>query len=354
MIPLFKVFTPEDLDMGAVKDILMSGKLSFGSYGQQLEQALKDYLGNPLVLTTANNNYAMLIALAVLDLREGDEVIASPMACLASNQPVLNFRAKVVWADIDPYRGALDPEDVKKRITSRTKAILHYHWGGYPGYVDEINALGMEHGIAVIDDCIESFGSEYKGNRMGGLGTDISCFSFQAVRLPNTVDGGAISFSDAKLYEKAKLMRDFGINRPTFRDRHGEISASSDIALPGYNAMMSELNSFLGLQQLKHVPELLERQRRNAAYWDRYFAGAGGRPLGNRQEVLPSYWIYSALIDDAEEKMLQLREQGYYASRVHLRNDYYSAFGRAPYPLPGVDQFEKQQLSVPSGWWANL
>ena len=98
--------------------------------------------------------------------------------------------------------GTLDPESVKQKITSKTKVIFHNHFCGYPGYIDEINSVGQDYGIPVVDDAIEAFGSEYKGKKIGNTGTDVTIFSFQAVRLPTTIDGGAIIFKDKTLYEK--------------------------------------------------------------------------------------------------------------------------------------------------------
>ena len=353
MEPLFKVFMPRELELETMSQILYSGKLSFGQYGKDFEDALREYIGNPYLLTTSNNNYATLIAFSAIGLKAGDEVIASPMACLASNQPILSFQAKTVWTDIDPATGSLDPDAVKKSITVKTKAIMHYHWGGYPGYIDEINDIGRSYGIPVIDDAIEAFGSEYNGRRMGNVGSDITCFSFQPVRLPNCIDGGAISFKSPELFEKAKLIRDFGINRQTFRDTKGEISPHSDIALPGYNAMMSEFNSYLGLQQLRHLPALLDRQRGNSIYWDEYFQNEKMKPM-RREGVVPNYWIYSVFTGNGEYWLDRMRAQGYYSSRVHLRNDLYSAFGKNNGFLPGVDAFSENVISVPSGWWVNL
>lgn len=150
------------------------------------------------MLTTNSYASAIQLALTVLGLSFGDEVITSPMSCLASNQPLLTFGLKIVWADIDPKTGTLSPDSVKEKITSKTKLIFHNHFCGYVGYVDEINSIGKQFGIPVIDDCVEAFGAKYKGKYMGNLGTDFTIFSFQTIRLPNTIDGGAISFKDKK------------------------------------------------------------------------------------------------------------------------------------------------------------
>ena len=232
-----------------IDDILYSGSLSYGEWGHLFEEKLSAFLGVGNLLTTNSYASAIQIVLTALDLQPGDEVIASPMSCLASNMPLFTFGLKVVWADIDPVTGTLSPDSVKEKISFKTRLIFHNHFCGYVGYVDEINALGREHGIPVIDDCIEAFGSKYKGNYTGNLNTDISIYSFQTVRLPNTIDGGAIIFKDANLYEKALLMRDFGIKRSEFRDGMGEISSTYDISIKGYGATLNEVNSYGGFYQ---------------------------------------------------------------------------------------------------------
>lgn len=350
MIPLYKVFVPDNINDG-IEEILKSGQLTSGLNAKIFEKQIQEFIGNPYVMVTGSNTFATLIALSLCGLKNNDEVIASPMSCLASNQPVLNFGAKLIWADIDPNTGTLDPKDVKKKITSKTKAILHYHWGGYPGYIDEINYIGNQFGIPVIDDAIESFGSEYKGLKLGNTDTFFTTFSFQTVRLPNSIDGGAIAFRDRATYEKAIRMRDFGIDRATFRDNLGEISSKSDICYYGYNAIINELNAFIGRKVMEKTPALIDVQRKNILYWNNFCTESGYVSLNTRKEILPNYWIYSFLTPSQDIDIIRIRKKGYYASKVHIRNDQYSCFGYFDESLIGVNEFSKKQLSVPSGWW---
>lgn len=351
MIPLYKVFVPQNNVGNDISDILQSGQLTSGHNVKLFESQLKSFIGNPYVLVTGNNTLASLIALALCNLKNGDEVITSPMACLASNQPLLNFGAKLVWADIDPHTGTLSPDDVRKKITNKTKVILHYHWGGYPGYIDEINEIGKAFGIPVIDDAIESFGSQYKGNQMGNLGTDITTFSFQTVRLPNSIDGGALAFSSEDLYLKALRMRDFGVDRKNFRDEIGELSPHATVRDIGYNAIMNEVSAYIGYQVMEATPQLLLKQQGNGGFWDKYFEQKGYKTLSGRKEIQPNFWVYSFLSPRQMEDLQIFRSKGFYASKVHLRNDHYACFGGFSDNLKGVMQFNAMQLSIPSGWW---
>ena len=221
MIPIFKPFIPPNIT-DKVDEVLASGQLTNGKFTNLFEDRIRKFTGNKLSITVSNNS--VFVALKLLDIGPGDEVISSPVACLATNQPVMVAGATMVWADVDPNTGSIDPEDVERKITPKTKAIIHYHWGGYPGYIDEINNIGKRNGIYVIDDASEAFGSKYKGKFLGNNNTDIVCFSFTGVRVPNAINGYGLSFNSTELFEKAKRYRDYGIDRSKFRDSLNEIS----------------------------------------------------------------------------------------------------------------------------------
>lgn len=353
MIPLYKPYVPSELP--ELMSILYSGSLSYGKYGQEFEFGLRNFIGNDNVISVNTYSNAIHIALSALGLIPGDEVIASPMACLASNQPLITYGLTVKWADIDPITGTLNPESVETAITKKTRLIFHNHFCGYVGYVDDINRIAHKYGILVIDDCVESFGSEFNGLKMGNLGTDASVFSFQTVRLPNTIEGGAIAFSNSKHMSKAIQIRDFGIDRFKFRDINGEISPSCDIELKGYSGMMSEINSYIGIRQIDEIGKLIEHQRANAEKWidkieDLTRTASVLSPL---KGVKPNYWVFGILSKNKEQDMLNFRHNGYYSSSVHLPNNYYSVFGNYN-QLIGVQEFYSKFLALPSGWWANI
>ena len=345
MIPLYKPYMPAELP--ELEKILHSGALVYGKWGKEFESKLRSFVGVENLMTTNTYEMSIQIALTILGLKPEDEVIASPMSCLASNQPLNTFGLKVKWADIDPKSGTLSPNSVRQSISHKTKLIFHNHFCGYIGYVDEMNAIGREFGIPVIDDCIEAFGSKYKGNIAGNLGTDITIFSFQTVRLPNAIDGGAIVFKNNNLYEDALLARDYGIHRNIFGDQYGEISPLCDIATPGFGGTMSEVNSYIGSLQMDDLPELLVRQKVNSERWD---VETELLKLNNRKEIDPNNWVYGILSENKIEDMHRFRAHGFYASGVHLPNTYYSLFGKQG-QFPGVHEFYNKFIAVPCGWW---
>ena len=351
MIPIFKPHMPE---LPEIISILNSGKLAYGNYGFEFERRLANFIGTNNLIVTNSFNMSILVALTTLGIGIGDEVLLSPMACLASTQPLISAGLKVRWADIDPLTGTLSPDSVRKRITKNTKAIIHNHHCGYIGYIDEINEIGREYGIPVIDDCIEAFGGEYKGNKIGNVGTDVTVFSFTAVRIPNTIDGGAVVFENKNLYDKSILVRDCGIDRSRFRDDIGEINPKCDITIIGYSATMSDINAYIGIQQMKEISKILKKQRQNAQYWDSYLNENFKKIKSiKRNEITPNYWVYGLLCERKREIILKFRELGFYASGVHLNNNCYSIFGDKT-DLPGVTEFNNKFVALPCGWWLEL
>lgn len=351
MIPLYKPYMPEQLP--ELDNILHSGALAYGKWGRKFEEELGEYIGNTNIAVVNSFNSAMLVTLTTLGIKAGDEIIASPMSCLASNQPFASIGAKIVWADIDPAIGTLNPDSVKSKISKKTKAIFHNHHCGYPGYIDEINNIGKENGIYVVDDAIEAFGSEYKGKLTGNIGTDATVFSFQTVRLPNTIDGGAVAFNDKVLFEKAKRIRDLGINRQKFRDELGEISPLCDITEPGYGATLSDVNSYIGCLQLDNTNKLLKTQRTNAQVWKTKIESEyPNYRILTQNHHNPNYWVFGILVPNKTETILHFRSLGFYASGVHLPNNNYSIF-RKQGEFSGVEDFYSKFVALPCGWWFN-
>lgn len=347
MIPLYKPFMPE---LPELDKILHSGQLAAGKYTIEFENDMKDYFSVSHILVTSTFNTAISVAITSCGFQDGDEVIASPMACLASTQPYATAGLKIVWADVDPHTGTLDPASVKEKITSHTKGIIHNHFCGYPGYIDEINEIGRKKGVTVIDDGIECFGASYKGKLIGNCGTDVTVFSFNPVRILTTVDGGAVIFKNTDVFKRGVLVRDCGIDRSIFRDEMGEINGDCDITVQGYSATLSNVNAYIGTQQLPDLNTRIKKQRKNAKKWDSKIGKLGPYKPLKSPDGEPNYWVYGMLAPDKKACIKNFRGMGYYASGVHINNNIYSVFGKQD-TLPGVQEFYDTFVALPCGWW---
>ena len=347
MKPLFKPYVPELPDLCS---ILRSGQLAAGDYTVAFEDSLKSHLDEKLVLAINTHANAIKIALASLGLRSGDEVIMSPMNCLAAVMPFAEAGLKIVWCDIDPDRGTLNPDSLEELITGTTKAIVHSHYCGYPGFVDEVKDVAKKYGVLLIDDGFEGFGGKYKGRLMGKWGSDVTIFSLSAVRLPNAIDGGVLVFRDESAYCKAIRLRDLGIDRTLFRDPFGEIDLKCDVAEIGFSGTMSNVNAYIALEQMAHINKLIEVQRENAAMLTRAIERVDGvKPIID-EAIMPNYWVFGVLSDDKERDLRKFRQQGLYASGVHVDISRYSVFDKSE-KLPGVQKFADRFLALPCGWW---
>jgi len=214
-IPLFKVFIPESV-IEPLREVLLSGYIGEGPRVEEFEQQLALWFNNDNVLALNNGTATLQLALRLANVGYGDEVVSTAMTCTATNEPILAMGAKIVWADIDPWTGNINPDDVAKKVTPKTKAIMCVHWGGYPCDLDELNAIAAEHGIKLIEDACHAFSSIYHGKPIGSH-SDFACFSFQAIKEMTTVDGGALVCKSKADRERGRLLRWYGIDRKSKR-----------------------------------------------------------------------------------------------------------------------------------------
>lgn len=350
MVPLFKPYMPEKIE-SEVAGVLHSGKLAFGANGRQLEQELAKWLGAPGVVAVNSFGSAMELLLNLYKIGPQDDVIMSPMGCLRSSQPVICCGARIIWADIDPLTGTLCPESVRQKITSQTKLIFNYHHLGYLGYTEELNQIGQEYGIPVVEDCLDGLGGVYKGHKAGTCGK-AAVISFDAVRLPNAIEGAALVLQDPELLAEAMIKRDLGVDRFRYRDQYNEINPDCDIEVTGYACTLNEVNASIALAQMSELDQLLAIRRKNAVRWKARLSGRNDcQLLSEVAGTEPSYWVFGLLTDHKIDLLKQFRAEGFFASGIHFPNNLYSVFGKEACALPGVQEFYRRFLALPCGWW---
>ncbi len=250
MIPIAKPLISDE-EKEEVMKVLGTGILAQGPKVKEFERAFADYIGVKYGVATSSGTTALHIALLCLNVKQGDEVITTPLTFYSTASTILMCGAKPVFVDVQPDTYNIDPNEVKKAITEKTKVILPVHLYGQPCDMDELLEIADEHHIPIIEDACQAHGAEYGGRKVGSLGK-ISVFSFYPTKNMTTVEGGMITTNDEALAEKARLLRDHGAPE---RYRH--------IAL-GYNYRMSDVYAAIGLGQLKHLDEYNSIRIRNA------------------------------------------------------------------------------------------
>jgi dTDP-4-amino-4,6-dideoxygalactose transaminase len=351
VIPLYKPHIPAGAG-AAIERVLESGQISGDGRLPQLEEGLRRFLGVDHVAVTAEFSRTIEMALRLAGVTPGDSVLLSPLACLASTVPLLQVGATPVWADIDSTSGCLDPEEIRRRYSPRLKAVLLYHWVGVPADVDGAIAISRALGLKVIEDAGESLGAEYGGRRIGSHGCDYSVFSFSPARHITTGEGAAIVCRDGDQDTLVRVYRRYGIPDVGFRDGLGEIDRACDIRVAGMHNYMNRIAGALGTLQLECLGDIVGRHRSNGEFFDRHLSRISGiRVLRRDNGRIPSHWVYCFTCERRDDLRRVLREAGIWASSVHIRNDQYACFGTGTSDLPRVEEFERTQLCIPSGWW---
>lgn len=345
MIPLFKVFMAPEV-MKSMEEVLFSGYVTQGPKVEEFETKLAAFFNNPYVVTVNSGTSALHVALDLIGVGRGDEVISTPMTCTATNWPILAHGATIVWADIDPETGNIDPESIKNRLSLKTKAVMAVDWGGYPCDIDRIKeAVGQ---ISVIEDAAHAFGALYKGHMVGNA-ADYTCFSFQAIKHLTTVDGGALLVKTKKDYSKATLLRYFGIDRTK---RAKDYRIEKDIYHWGYKFHMNDVNATIGLANFTHTKEILKKHRDNADYYRDAFAKIPWISLLRQDDgYVSSSWLFTMKVKESEDFMEYMKAHRVMASKVHRRNDTHPVTRPFKRPLPNVDTFYSQMVCLPVGWW---
>jgi dTDP-4-amino-4,6-dideoxygalactose transaminase len=263
-VPLFDL-AYDDRETKAVIEVLQSKWLSTGAKTEQFEQEFARYMSNETkAIAVANGTAALHLALVLAGVGPGDEVIISGLTFVADLNVVMHTGATPVIADCSSYDDwNVSPEDLRSKITERTKAVIVVHYAGYPCEMDNILAYCREKNIVVIEDAAHAIGGEYKGKKCGAIG-DVGCFSFFSNKNLSVGEGGMVTTSSTEYYERARRLRSHGMTSMTV-ERHAGKTISYDVMEAGYNYRMDEIRSALGLVQLHKLDENNAKRKRHVA-----------------------------------------------------------------------------------------
>jgi perosamine synthetase len=347
-IPLFKVFMPKGVDK-AVLDTLHSGYIAEGVKVKEFTTKVASFIDNPFVVPVSSGTMALTVAYELAGVVRGDEVISTPLTCIATNTPLVQLGAKIVWADCEPKTGMIDPTKLEKLITKKTKAIVVLHKDGDLAKMDEILKITKKHNLKTIEDAAHTFGAKYKGKMIGNVG-DYTCFSFQAIKHLTTGDGGAVAVKNEADYKKAKKFKWFGLDKEE-PHQHKNIWMD-DVKIVGYKGNMNDFAGSIGLSQIKYTKKITEKFHKNGELYNKLLKGIKRVELIKRDpQNYPVYWVYTLLLENRDRVMEALEKEGIASSIVHPRNDVYSIFKKFKRDLPGVDYYAARELSIPCGWW---
>ncbi len=295
----------------ALLEVFRAGAPTSGNVSVQFERDFAAYCGAKHARAVSNGTAALFLALVALDVKPGDRVLTTPLTWIATAAVGTTLGAEVDFVDIDPVTYNLDPNQLEKKLTPNTKAVLPVHLYGQICDMDEINALADRHGFAVVEDACHAVGAEYKGRKAGHLGT-FGCFSFHEQKNMSTLgEGGMVVTDDDGLFERVALYRShcarvYGESTKYCRideaaHPQGKRFWFQDFDDTGYNFRLTDIQAAVGIVQLRKLDSLNEQRNRNAEYLTSKLASIPGLKLPTtKPDRTHAYHLYPVLLDEKE------------------------------------------------------
>lgn len=335
-------------ELEEVKKVFDTGWLGLGSTVFEFENKIKEYLGATNVIAVNTGTTALHIALDAFGITEGDEVIVPSLTFCASIQVITALRAIPVFCEVHSDTLNIDIEDVRKKLTPQTKAIMPVHYCGNACDMDSLLDVGRKHNILIIEDAAHAFGSSYKGMKIGSFG-DATCFSFDPIKNITCGEGGAVAFSDDTIAEEIRRKRILGIDKDTWHRYKNERSWFYEVTTQGYRYHLSNINAAIGLVQLKKLDMFIEKKKNIVNLYNEKFKDLEGIRLlkWNLNETAPFTYIIRVLNGKRDELMDFLKDKGVGTGVHYIANHIQPHFEKYAKPLPVTETIWKEILTLP-------
>lgn len=345
-------------EIAEVADTLRSGWITTGPRVERFTAEFANYVGGRFAVPVSSATAGLHVSLLALGVGAGDEVVTTPMTFVATLNTIVHCGAVPVLADIDAATLNVRVEEIERRLTPRTKAIVPVHYVGQPVDLDPILELARDRGIAVLEDAAHAVGAEYKGRRIGSFPTT-SVFSFHPNKNMTTGEGGMIVTDDEGVFERASLLKFHGMDREAWKRFAKSGSPRYDVAVPGFKYNMMDIQAALGLHQLNRLEGFLAERERLAARYDKALANVPGLILPQRVSypVRHAWHLYTPLVDvdrlriDRDGFMDELKKRnigtGLHYTAAHEFSYYSRRFGWKPEDFPEAHSVSERIVSLP-------
>ena len=329
-----------------VLETIKSKWINTGKKEKEFRQKIFDRFQAPYATATTSGTAALKIALKSLGVGFGDEVVSTAYTFMATNTSILELGAIPVFADIQYDTLNLDPNSVAEKITKKTKAIICVHYAGNPVDLDELRLVAREHNLPIIEDSAHAMASEYKGKPIGATG-DIACFSFQCVKIVTCGDGGVVTTTNKKLYEKIQKNSWYGINRD---------AKKVDILDPlphhptelGLKANMNDIVASLACAAMNHLDTALKfRETIGRKYRDEFKDLNQIQLINYKEDRKPNYQIFPVHANKREKFAKYMWDNGIQVNINNRRNDIYPIFGGLRKGLQNLEKADQDVILIP-------
>lgn len=344
--------TIEDDDIDAVIEVLKSDYLTTGPKIAEFEKSVADYVGAKYAVAISNGTSALHAACFAAGIGPGDEVITTPITFAASSNCVLYCGGTPVFADIDPKTYNIDPDDIRKKITDKTKAIIAVHLAGQPCDMDEIHKIAKENNLIVIEDGAHALGSVYKGKKVGSL-SDMTTFSFHPVKPITTGEGGMIVTDNEEFYKKMVLFRSHGITRDEAMMTRKDGPWFYQQFDLGFNYRITDIQCALGCSQMKKLDRFLAKRKEIVLRYNEAFADCENIVTPYQLPETESGWhLYIVQVKNCDRKQIfeALRDKGI-GVNVHYipvyMHPYYQEHGYKDVHCKNAEEVYSHIISLP-------
>lgn len=342
----------DENDIKAVEEVLRSDYLTTGPKIEEFEGKVAAYTGAKYAVAIANGTAALHAACYAAEIGEGDEVITTPITFAASSNCVLYCGGKPVFADIDEKTYNISPEDIERKITSATKAIIAVHFTGQPCEMEKIHNIARKHNLIVIEDAAHALGAQYKGKMVGSI-SDMTTFSFHPVKHITTGEGGMILTNNDRLYQRLKLFRTHGITRDDKLMTKNDGPWYYEQLELGFNYRITDIQCALGISQMDKLPEFLNRRKNIAARYNEAFADNDNIQIPYQESGCDNAWhLYIIRMKNGKRKEVfeKLRKAGI-GVNVHYipvyQHPYYRNHGYKDTICSNAEEYYKECISLP-------
>ena len=342
----------DDRDIEEVVKILKSDWITTGPTVTKFEDAVCKMIGCQYAAAVNSGTSALDIAVQSLELPKGSEIITTPFTFAATSNSILYNGLKPVFADIYKDTRNINPDEIRKKVTAKTKAISYVDFAGHPAAIDEISEIAQEYDLYLIEDASHALGAEYKGKKIGNL-ADLTIFSFHPVKHITTGEGGMVTTSHESLYSKLKMLRNHGIDKDA-RERYGKDALYAyDMKYLGRNYRITDIQCALGISQLKKLDTFIEKRQHLAQVYYELLENVDSVELPSQKEYVSHVWhIYTVLLNKERDAFFKYMRQNNVGVNVHYipvyRHSYYSThFGIDPEEFPVTEEVFKRIITLP-------
>jgi perosamine synthetase len=344
-IPLQRPSLGEE-EIEAVRAVFDSRWLGLGSLVKEFEERVKDLIGARNVIAVNTGTSAIHLALDAYGIGKTDEVIVPSLTYVATIQAIIQTGAVPVFCDIDENTLNADIEDIKRRITPQTKAVLPVHYGGLACDMDGLTSLCAERDLLLIEDAAHAFGSKYKGRFIGTFG-DATCFSFDPIKNITCGEGGAVCTENDQVAELIRTKRILGVEKETWQRYREKRGWFYEVTVPGYRYHMSNINAAIGLCQLKKLQRFMEKKRHYVRKYDEAFQGINGIKLLTRTYEETAYFFYVMRVKNRDALTDFLKNQGIDVGVHYIPNHLQPLFRKNSRSLPVTDRVWEEIITIP-------